>query len=155
MITKAEQAKDFFAQGYNCCQSVVLAFAEEAGLAPEEAAKLVSGFGGGMGRLREVCGGVSAMVFLLGLIEGYSNPDEIIGKQRLYEQVQLVAGRFKEKHGSIICRELLEASENTADTSPVPSARTAAYYDRRPCAGLVASAAAIFEDYLKEKHMAG
>lgn len=154
MTTKAEQAKNFFEQGYNCCQSVVLAFAEDVGLVPEEAAKLVSGFGGGMGRLREVCGGVSAMTFLLGAAQGYSDPNESIGKQSLYEQVQLLAGRFQAKHGSIICRDLLEASANTADTSPVPLARTAEYYDRRPCAGLVASAAGIFEAYLKEKHPA-
>ena len=152
MQTKAGQAKAFFEEGYNCCQSVVLAFAEELGLAPALAARLSSGFGGGMGRLREICGAVSGITFLLGLAEGYSDPKEIEGKQRLYENIQLLANRFREENGSLLCRELLEASGNAADTAPAPSERTARYYSRRPCGELVASAAELLEAYFREEH---
>ena len=152
MESKAERAKALFEQGYNCCQSVVLAFAEDVGLVPEEAARLVSGFGGGMGRLREVCGGVSAMAFLLGAVQGYNHPGEALEKQRLYEQIQLVAARFKAKNGSIICRELLESNAVAADTSPTPEARTENYYSKRPCGRLVASAAQILQEYLEGQH---
>ncbi len=146
-MTKGEQAKAYFSQGYNCAQAVMLAFKDETGYGEEQAAALASSFGGGMGRMREVCGAVSGMLLALGAARGYSDPKDGEGKKKQYETVQRLAGQFREANGSIICRELLDG---TADSAPAPSERSAAYYKERPCAGLVANAADILARYLSE-----
>ena len=110
-------------------------------------------FGGGIGRLREVCGAVSGMVFVLSNIEGYSDPKDKTGKKELYIKVQELTGKFREEKGSIICRELLKGIN--ADTSPVPSERTPEYYRTRGCRGCVECAAGILEKYLEEKKEKG
>lgn len=136
-----EAAKNYFLEGYNCAQSVLLAFHEELGLDLETAARLSSSFGGGMGRLREVCGAVSGMFLAAGIRYGYSNPKDTAGKKAQYERVQQLAHAFAERNGSIVCRELLGLDHHTDD--PTPSARTESYYKKRPCADLVADAAEI------------
>lgn len=141
-----EAAKAYFLEGYNCSQSVLLAFHEELGIEKEMAARMASSFGGGMGRLREVCGAVSGLFLAAGLFYGYSGPKDAQGKKALYERVQALACAFREKNGSIICRELL-GLDHKADP-PTPSARTEAYYKKRPCADLVADAAEILEEML-------
>lgn len=152
-MKKEEIAGELFSEGYNCAQSVVAAFSEEIGMEKEAAAKAVSGFGGGIGRLREVCGAVSGMVFVLSNIEGYSDPKDRTGKKELYIKVQELTGKFREEKGSIICRELLKGIN--ADTSPVPSERTPEYYRTRGCRGCVECAAGILEKYLEEKKEKG
>lgn len=141
-----EQARAYFLEGYNCSQSVLLAFHEELGLDPDTAAKLASSFGGGMGRLREVCGAVSGMLLAAGLACGYSDPKDPAAKKAHYERVQQLAATFRQHHGSIVCRELL-GLDHKSDT-PTPAARTKEYYAKRPCAELVADAAGILEAYL-------
>ncbi len=149
MKNHKELAKAYFLEGYNCTQSVLLAFHEELGLDKETAASLASPFGGGMGRLREVCGTVSGMFLVLGLKCGYSSPKDQDGKKQLYEQVQELAGIFQKHHGSIVCRELLGLSHRS--DSPTPSKRTEEYYKKRPCADLAADAAEILEQFFSEK----
>ncbi len=146
-----ELAKSYFLKGYNCAQSVVLAFHEELGLDEETAARMASAFGGGMGRLREVCGTVSGMFLVLGLLKGYHEPKDHDGKKALYAQVQQLAHTFQEQNGSIICRELL-GLDHPAD-SPIPSARTPEYYRKRPCADLAADAADILEKHLRQENI--
>lgn len=141
-------AEQLFIQGYNCSQSVFTAFSDELGLDRETALKLASSFGGGMGRLREVCGAVSGMFMAAGLKYGYSDQKDGSAKAEHYRRIQELAQRFKEDNGSIICRELLDLP-NGPDT-PIPEARTPSYYNRRPCAELVKSAAGIMEEYMKE-----
>ena len=104
---KSSLAKAYFEQGYNCAQSVLLAFCEETGLSEEQAARLASTFGGGMGRMREVCGAVSAMFMVEGLVEGYSDPKAKEEKSEVYARVRALADRFREKNHSIICRDLI------------------------------------------------
>ena len=145
MSTKGEQAKALFQQGYNCAQAVVGAYAEELGLDFDMAMQLSSGFGGGIGRMREVCGTVSGMVMVAGLRCGKDTRD-MVQKQELYQTVQKLAERFREENGSIICKELLGLEGK--DKSPVPSERTTAYYKKRPCSELVAMAASILEEEL-------
>lgn len=145
---KGEEAKRLFLNGYNCAQAVFLAFSKELGLDDKTALKLSSGFGGGMGRLREVCGAVSAMFMVLGLKYGSDNPSDHAAKAQLYARVQELARRFKEENGSIICWELLSLPPGPQDPTPQP--RTQAYYKLRPCPDKVASAAAILEQYLRE-----
>lgn len=148
MIDHKEKARTCFLEGYNCAQSVLLAFHEELGLDKETAARLASSFGGGMGRLREVCGAVSGMFLAAGLLYGYSDPHDIDGKKAQYERVQTLARTFAEHNGSIVCRELLGLDHRS--DCPTPSARTGEYYQKRPCADLVADAAAILEAMQKE-----
>lgn len=136
-----QKAEMLFKQGYNCSQAVLLAFCDELNLDKETAARLASSFGGGIGRMREVCGAVSGMCMVAGLCKGYSDPKDMEGKKRHYSLIQKMANEFKEKNSSIICRELLGLSAG-AD-SPSPSPRTAQYYKKRPCVELVGIAAEI------------
>lgn len=146
---KRDAAKELFLSGYNCSQAVVGAFAEEIGMDFEEAVRLVSSFGGGMGRLREVCGAVSGMFFVAGAIYGYSDPKDFNAKKEHYERIQLLAARYKEQTGSIVCRELLGLEGK--DHSPTPSERNAEYYKKRPCPDMVGLAAEIMEHYIEEQ----
>lgn len=148
-MTRAEQAKAYFEEGYNCAQAVTLAFAKEMGLEKDTAAKMASSFGGGLGRLREVCGAVSGMSLAAGALLGYADPKAKEEKADHYALIQKLAGEFREKAGSIICRELLAGINN--DTNPVPEKRTASYYKKRPCGDLVALAAGILEAELESR----
>lgn len=144
MKTHSEKAKEYFLEGYNCSQAVVLAYHEELGLDKETAARLASSFGGGMGRLREVCGCVSGMLLVAGMKDGYSDPKDPAAKKAHYELVQKLAGAFREENGSIICRELLGLDHKS--DAPTPEARTKEYYAKRPCADLAANAARILDE---------
>ena len=149
--SRGDRARELFREGYNCSQAVTLAFADELearGISREMAAGLASSFGGGLGRLREVCGCVSGMALVCGAREGYTNPKAAAEKQDHYKKIQELVTTFKNENGSYICRELL-AGINT-DTNPVPEARTESYYKKRPCAELAACAADILERHLKE-----
>ena len=124
MKTNEQTAREYFTSGYNCAQSVFLTYAEKYGFDKATALKLSSSFGGGMGRMREVCGAVSAMFMIAGLENGYTenNNDEI--KAEHYTRIQNLANEFKKKNGTIICRELLGVD---ADDNPIPSKRTSQY----------------------------
>ncbi|MBQ6626270.1 MAG: C_GCAxxG_C_C family protein [Ruminococcus sp.] len=145
-ITKGEKAKALFLEGYNCAQAVLGAFCEDFGLDYEMAMKFSSGFGGGMGRLREVCGAVSGMFMVINLKCGYTSPTDNKGKKELYSHIQTLAQKFEEENGSIICRELLGLSEKVSE--PTPDTRTDTYYKKRPCGELVEIAANIVDEYI-------
>ena len=145
MTKNAYRAEQLFKQGYNCSQAVIGAYCEELGLDFEVAMRLSSSFGGGMGRLREVCGAVSAMFMVAGLLEGYSDPLDKDAKKKHYELIQTLANKFAEQNGSIICRELLALDEK--HSSPVPETRTDTYYKKRPCAELVRCAGEIIDEH--------
>ncbi|MDR1630892.1 MAG: C-GCAxxG-C-C family protein [Oscillospiraceae bacterium] len=150
MSKHSEKAKSLFHEGYNCAQAVFAAFCDETGLDFETALRLSSSFGGGMGRLREVCGAVSGMLMAAGMIFGYSDPKDKAAKAEHYALVQALAKRFEVENGSIICRELLGLS--VKKESPALEERTESYYKKRPCADLVACAAEILDDYLESSH---
>ena len=132
MKNYGEKAVALFAAGRNCAQAVFGAFAEEFGMDDETAARVSSGLGGGVGRLREVCGAMTGATLAIGLKYG---PDKTV----VYEKVQQFAAAFKKELGSIVCRELLEGTGAT--TGGAPEARTAEYYRKRPCAEIVRFAA--------------
>ena len=139
-------AAELFLSGYNCAQAVAVAFHEELGLTEQQAARMVSAFGGGMGRMREVCGAVSGMLFVLGSLYGYDAPGDDVRKKELYSRVQALAAGFRAENGSIICREILK----NPPTEPTPSPRTAEYYAQRPCARMVLTAARLMEQFMEE-----
>ena len=150
MSGKTEKAKELFKSGYNCSQAVLGVFCEEMGMDFETAMKISSSFGGGMGRMREVCGTVSGMFMAAGLAFATAS-DSAAEKGEHYKRIQELAAKFKEKNGSIICRELLQGVESS--TSPTPSERTETYYKKRPCVELVGDAVEILEEYIKENQI--
>lgn len=147
-MTRKEKAMQSFLDGYNCSQCMMLAFEDYLTIDIDEALKIAAPFGGGMGRLREVCGSVSGMFMVMGFIKGYNEPGDYDGKKELYEHIQELARRYEEANGSIICRELLGLSVHKEDAAP--EKRTAEYYQKRPCAAKIGSAAEILDTYLNE-----
>lgn len=138
----ADRAEALFMEGYNCAQAVFGAIAPEYGIDFETAMKLSSSMGGGMGRMREVCGACSGLFMAAGLSNGYSSPKDNAAKAAHYEFIRKLAEEFKAVHGSIICREILGKQSEVGGN---PAARTSEYYAKRPCALCVRTAAEIFE----------
>lgn len=145
---RKEKAMALFEEGYNCAQAVFLAFEDLHGIDRKTAAALSSSFGGGMGRLREVCGSVSGMFMTAGVLYGYDDPKDREAKAEHYARIQELAGLFEQQNGSIVCRELLGLSVKRE--SPIPQERTKEYYKKRPCRELVGCAAEILERYIEE-----
>lgn len=136
-MTRAEKAEALFRSGCNCAQSVFAAFADEFGMDEELAKRVSCGLGGGVGRLREVCGAVTGATLVLGMRHGSD-------KTVVYPVVQDLCARFKAETGSIVCRELLAGTGATAGGAP--EARTTGYYRKRPCVELVKLAARLLEE---------
>ena len=150
MTNHADLARDLFLRGYNCAQSVFCAFTDLTGLSLSDSARLASSFGGGLGRLREVCGAVSAAAMVLGFVRGYDAPGDRALKAKHYELVREFAARFREAAGSINCRALLIQAGVMAETGGEPDERTPEYYEKRPCPNLVWQAARILDEMLAE-----
>ena len=146
---RVERAQAYFKAGYNCAQAVVMAFDDVMQMSPDELARLAAPFGGGMGRMREVCGTVSGMTFLAGAIKPSANPSNLEERKENYALVQLFADRFREENGDIVCRRLLglEPVAERAETA-MPSERTPEYYRKRPCSEYVGCAARIVAEHL-------
>ncbi len=143
-------ARDNFFAGYNCAQAVLLAFGDVTGLAPDVAARLGSSFGGGMARMREVCGAVSGMLMAAGIVFGYATPETGGVKMQHYAFIRSLADEFRATNGTIICRELLANVPTTPGGDP--EARTPEYYHRRPCGELIAQCTGILERRLDAAH---
>ena len=148
-MSKRDVAIALFEEGFNCAQAVSAAFCDEVGVSKETMVKMSSGFGGGFGRLREVCGAVSGMVLVANMIFGYESPTDSEAKMNWYKDIQSIVLEFKSRNGSYICNQLLNLPEN-AEKSPVPEKRTAEYYKKRPCKEIVGEAADILEKFIAE-----
>ncbi len=149
---RVSRAVDYFMAGYGCCQSVVAAFCDLYGLDETMAKRIAAGFGGGVGRMRMMCGAVSGLVMLVGLDCGQTEGSDREGKSACYKVVQELLAQSKAENGSVICAEILGLKGyEKAPCSYVASPRTAEYYKTRPCAAKVESAARIFADYLRRK----
>ena len=140
------KAAELFLNGYNCAQAIAVAFSDVTGLDNHFSARMASSFGGGMGRMREVCGAVSGMLMVAGLLYGYDTPGDDAHKKAHYTLVQELAGKFREQTGSIICREILK--NPPADPNPTP--RAAEFYAKRPGAKMVMTAARLLEQFMEE-----
>ena len=179
---RIQRAVELFMQGYGCCQSVVCAFADLYGLDEEMALRIAAGFGGGVGRMRMMCGTVSALVILAGLEKGQTRGEDREGKAACYQLVRELLETFKQRNGSIICAELLKMKAQPPSNSPqggrilsgeaaetsspplggvsgglwtepcMPDERNAEYYRVRPCARKVESAARVFAEYLSNRN---
>ena len=145
-MDRATKAAQLFTEGYNCAQAVAVAYSDLIGLTPEFTAKMASSFGGGMGRMREVCGAVSGMLMVAGILYGYNSTDDDEPQKAHYTLVQDLAGQFRERNGSIICREILK----NPSSDPAPTPRTQEYYNLRPCAKMVYDAVDILDAYIAQ-----
>ena len=145
---RRKAAEEYFMQGYNCAQSILNTFADLLPADGKILLKAGSPLGGGMGRLREVCGAISASFLMLGALYGYDTPETGDKKVELYTRVQDVATAFEKRHETIVCRELLGLPDK--HSGPVPDVRTPAYYDKRPCTALIGDAAEILAKYILE-----
>ena len=144
---RVERAKALFHEGFNCSQAVFAACADIYGITDESLAlRLAASFGGGIGRMRQICGAACGMFMLAGLQNGSFTPGDAEGKKNNYTLVQDLATKFKAENGSLICAELLGIAPKSQE--PTPEARTAAYYQKRPCAEMVASAVRIYLENL-------
>ena len=148
-MTPKEKAKNYFLEGFNCSQSVFCAFADRFGIDEETAKKISAGLGGGVGRMREVCGAVSASAMVLGSVCAPTDGSDNESKMKNYELVREFADRFKERHSTVICREILALNVKMEATAR-PDDRTAEYYKNRPCLRVVEDAAEILEEMLGE-----
>lgn len=144
-MTRGEKAKALFEEGYNCSQSVFLAFEDVIGLDRSTAVRISAGFGGGFARMREVCGAVSGMTAVISYVNACEDPNNHEKKKELYALIQKAIGEFKNINGHYICRELLGLN---ADSSPVPTKRSESFYHKRPCGELCKIAADIAEKYI-------
>ena len=144
----ATKARELFCSGYNCCQAVAGAFAGEMGLPEETVMKIASGFGGGMGGMRETCGAVTGMFMVAGLLRGHALPSSNEEKTAHYARIRSLADAFKAEHDTLICRDLLAGLPGKLSKNP--SERTAEYYKTRPCALFVEDAARLVEKMLEE-----
>ncbi len=145
-MKNSEKAVALFHDGYNCAQAVFGAFAEQVGIDQIKALKLAAPFGGGIGRLREVCGACSGMLMAFGMLYGYETAETGEIKMQHYEQTRMLCKKFADINGSIICREILKTDE----VGGTPSPRTAEYYNERPCDRCVRTAAEILEKYISD-----
>lgn len=153
-MSRAERAKEYFLQGYACSQAVALAFADLTDLTEEQLSKIMLPFGGGLGRLRLTCGAVSGMAAVIGLLfsKAENTPEN---KKQTYAIVQELCGKFQAEFGSLICGELLSGMNIPVQVGGVAETRTEEYYKKRSCAEMVAFAAQIIENYIKEKGIKG
>ena len=150
---RVQRAVDNFMAGYGCCQSVVAAFSDLYGLDETMAKRIAAGFGGGVGRLRMMCGAVSGIVMLVGLDCGQTEGSDSEGKSACYKVVQDLLEQYRQENGSLICAEILGLNgHEKAQSSYIASPRTAEYYKTRPCAAKVESAARIFANYLRSRN---
>ena len=143
---RVEKAVALFKQGFNCSQAVFAACADIYGMDEQTALRLAASFGGGIGRMRQTCGAACGMFLLAGLENGSAIPGDAEGKKNNYTYVQHLANKFKDENGSLICAELLGIAPRPQE--PTPEARTEAYYKKRPCAEMVASAVRIYLESL-------
>ncbi len=157
---RIQRAVELFMQGYGCCQSVLCAFSDLYGMDEEMALRVAAGFGGGVGRMRMMCGTCSALVILAGLEKGQTRGEDREGKAECYRLTRELLETFRQRNGSIICAELLKKKTpqpplggglNSSEPC-MPDERNAEYYRVRPCARKVESAARVFAEYLGNRN---
>lgn len=143
MPPRPETAVSIFLQNYNCSQSVLAAFASEFGLEEKTALRMASPFGAGLARKGEACGAVTGGLMAVGLARGTDTP---ASKEEIYRLSQEFMSRFEAKHGSIVCRKLIDCDLSTPEGHQTASAKGVF---RSICPGLVRDAVEILQELLK------
>lgn len=148
MGKRADRAYSLFMEGFTCSQAVFASFSDIFGIDEKTALRTAAGLGGGVGRMREVCGVVTSASLIIGLMYGATDGEDSASKAHTYEKVRGFAEKMREKEGTVICRELLGLEK--AEDSFVPGERTKEYYESRPCPRLTREAAEILEEMIEE-----
>ena len=148
-MTRRELAINYFKEGYNCSQSVVMAFKDVLSIDAKQLCKVASPFGGGISRMRETCGAVTGMVLVLGNLIGDDTPEMGGKKHELYKNTQEILKIFENKYGSLTCRRLLNLEVKHDD--PKPSERDHSFFMNRPCPELIGGAVEILENFLTQR----
>ena len=148
-LTRSECAFNAFKSGYNCAQSVAISFSDKLGMEVDQIAKLTSGFGGGMGRLRETCGAISGAVFVVSALYGYDDKSAVAEKAQLYSDITGIGEAFRTQFGTLNCSSLLKNIQTTLGS--IPEARTEKYYEVRPCVHFVMKATELVEEFIEKK----
>ncbi len=148
-MDRVQKAVGLFKSGCNCSQSVVCAYCDLFGMDSETAMRVSEAFGGGMGRLRLTCGAVSGMFMLAGLKYSKAVPKDLETRALVYGKAREMASAFKEKHGTVICAELL-GKNLPKDNGAAPTKRDGNFYKKRPCVECIEDCARIAEEYLLE-----
>lgn len=154
MIDRSKEARALFLQGYNCSQAVFGAYAKDLGMDQKTAFRVAASFGGGVGRMREMCGACSGMFLVAGMLTGATEGADQAGKKYNYQVVRELAECFKKRHGSTVCKEMLAAAgiaPESTGTGTQPEKRTDEYYRKRPCPDLIEDAARIVAEYFTRK----
>lgn len=150
-MDREKLAQQYFLEGYNCSQSLVLSFKDLVNIDEKILLSIASSFGGGMGRLRETCGAVTGMLIIAGLLYGYYTPETGKIKENHYKKVQDLALSFEKEYKSIVCRELLNI--NIKHDSYIPSIRNDSFYKNRPCLKYIQGAVKILEKYIENNNL--
>lgn len=141
-MSKVDEALKCFNEGFNCAQAVICTYCEPLGLDKKTALKVSCGFGAGMGRMGDTCGAVAGAYLLIGLKHGKSEKDDNQSKEKTYELVQEFSKRFKQRNGSTVCRELIQADfQNDAPQKVMKQVKTV-------CPKMVRDACEIVEELL-------
>ena len=148
-MSRADQARTYFREGYACAQAVALAFADIADVDIDALERMMLPFGGGIARQRLTCGAVSGMVAAAGAIYAVGGVSKQ-NKLQVYEIVRDLCGRFAERRGTLVCGELLARAGVDNSAGGAPEARSEEYYRKRPCDEIVYVAAQVLEQYLAE-----
>ena len=147
MSKYTDRSVELFKSGFNCAQSVFAAFCDKVGMPEETALRVSAGLGGGVGRMREVCGALCGAAMLAGMLYGATEGSDSEAKAYTYKKVQEIAAEFRKTNPSIICRELLGLPPDSPLES-APEAPTETYYHNRPCLHIIESAAGAAEKIL-------
>ena len=115
MSSRRDLATARFLSGYNCAQAVLDAFRDETGLDEDLALKIATGLGAGMGRKQEVCGAVTGGILVLGLRHGRGSTDAYSATEQTYLRTRELMDRFSARHGSCLCRKLLQGYDLSTD----------------------------------------
>ena len=114
-MSRTQDARENFKKGFSCSQAVLAAVSQPLGLDREKALKIAQAFGGGMARMGLTCGAVTGAMLAIGLKHGRTRPEDEESKERTYRLVHELVRRFQDRHGSIVCRELIGVDLSTPE----------------------------------------
>lgn len=141
-MTKCEAALDLFAGRFNCAQAILGAYGPAEGLSLDDCLRVAAPFGGGIGRMGEICGVVNGALMVLGLRHGREAATDAVAKAALYERVRLFVAGFKARNQSIVCRDLLGCDISTPDGWQEVQARRK---NQTVCPGFIRDAAELLD----------
>jgi len=146
-MNKSEIASEYMRKGFNCTQSIIKAYASEVGMKEEDAVRMASALGGGVGRNGHICGAVSGAALIIGMKFGTTDPANFQAKEIAYNKTNELLEKFREENKSILCKELIPYDMKNPEE--LKKAREAGVFDKQ-CPLYVSSAGRILESIINE-----